>query len=356
MHLDEFSRERMQALPRWQQVMFTFSWYLLFPILWLLMRIGPSIAYPLARGIGNLVWLLSPKHRAKAVRNLEIAFGAELSDSERERIARASFRHFGYSFMDALMVPHLAAQGLDDVTLGPTDRLMELMRIHRASPSSAFHIGHFGSWEVGCAMAGMIGLPLHLVYRPIDHPYLDTLVRRMRSWFGQHTHARKGALQGYRHALSSGEVLGVIADQNGGDFAAFVPFFRTLASTEVSYFPLYRRYKTRAFFVAMVREGESFRFRILGPWLAPQDKWRDLDAHEEAMRMGRWYMECLERAIREAPEQYLWVHSRYKSRPGREGPSLYADLGLPLDEAILVQRGNTPLLPVSWQRKERGAS
>ncbi|GAG49860.1 unnamed protein product, partial [marine sediment metagenome] len=91
--------------------------------------------------------------------------------------------------------------------------------------------GHLGNWELAGHCLAVNGVPLHALYRPLENPYLDRLLRRMREQSGMRVYEKRDAVRGMLRVLRAGEAVGLLVDQDGGDAGVFVPFFGRLAST-----------------------------------------------------------------------------------------------------------------------------
>jgi KDO2-lipid IV(A) lauroyltransferase len=177
---------------------------------------------------------------------------------------------------------------------------------------------HYGNWELcGCAVA-LKGYPLKSVARPLDNPLLDKLLTDIRERSGNTIIPKWHVLWKLKKLLDRGAIVTITVDQNGGVGGLFVPMFTTPASTITS--PAALHLATRApIVVAMLsRQPDGVRhvFRV---WdvieHAPTDD-HDADVKAIAVRINR----AFERAIREYPEQWLWVHKRWKTRPPGETP------------------------------------
>lgn len=190
-----------------------------------------------------------------------------------------------------------------------------------------FITGHCGNWEVlGYALA-VLGFPVHALYRPLDLKPLDRWLRETRERTGLILLDKFGATQRAPHILNNNEHLAFIADQNAGDKGLFVPFFNRLASTYKSIGLLAMQH--RAPIVCGVAraiglddhasppiDAQLFRYRLeLVDIITPED-W---DAHEDPLfYLTARYRRAIEEMVRRAPEQYLWMHRYWKSRPPHE--------------------------------------
>lgn len=178
--------------------------------------------------------------------------------------------------------------------------------------------GHIGNWEVlGATMAAM-GLRLHALYRPLDLKPLDAWVRRSRSRMGIDLLDKFGAAETLPNLLTARDPVAFVADQNAGDRGMFVPFFGRLASTYKTIGLLAARYEATVLCAAAYRSIESGgpRYRIeITDAFGPEAYARQPDP---VFYITARYRRAIERMVRVAPEQYLWMHRAWKSRPRHE--------------------------------------
>jgi KDO2-lipid IV(A) lauroyltransferase len=298
----------------------------------LLRRVGPERGYRFARLAGDLWHGFAPRRRRIALRNLEIAFGEALSRSEREEIARESYRHAMATAVGAFLgdqvitteslAPRFSSSAhLEDLLVRPHPRGLVLLS------------AHLGDWEMGQHYFAIRGLPVAAVARRIHNPHLDRMITRLRSCLGASVIPKEGGLRGAWKVLRSGGAVALMTDQSAPPGERCFEFFGVRSSTYFHYARFLARVKPEVAFVVCVREGFSFRFRVVS---------RDLTGalygsggeEERAASLVREYLVALEEAIRAWPEQYLWMHRRFKNRPAG-ATDLYGRLGEPLDPALL---------------------
>lgn len=329
--------------------------YVVFKILQTLCRVlPPGLCYLAMRAVALAAWYLSPVRRRLILRNLEIALGDKYTETERRRIGRQSVQHFLLTGLDLLLAPQYYRDGQWRRILELTpEQQAHFAAVLRDGRPVAFHTAHFGSWEVAHGLCGLVGGKLALIYRPLDFPQIEAEVRRLRGYFGNPIYPKKGALKGYLKTLREKGWVGVIADQNAGSEGAFVSFFGVPVSTEVRHCLLFQRFPTRLIAGFVRRDGFRFHFRAVGPFEIEMRTGGDQMA--EAMRLAQWYMDCVQRAVEEAPEQYDWLHRRFRTRPPG-APSLYEDLGKPLDRNLLRAQPPTPIPPADWSAQDGTAA
>ena len=251
-----------------------------------------------------------PGRRRVALDNLTLVYGNALAPTDRARLARQCFEHLGMTTLECCRL-----------FFGPTERLFGRIRsqgteyIGQALARGRgifFLTGHFGNWELLAATHGHAGFGLSVVVRPLDNPYLDALIARARARSGLRAISKRDAVQGVRAALARGECIGILLDQDAGRDGVFVPFLGHLASTSRALAIL--AIKTRAPVVPAFihRLPDGGHQLVLDPEI-PLAITGDLD-HDIEVNTAR-FTEAIERHVRAHPEQWFWVHRRWKSRP-----------------------------------------
>lgn len=269
---------------------------------------GP--AYSLALGAGRLFWLASPSRRRRAMENLRLALGEKATLAQ----ARESFSSLMKVALDFVRLPRVLEKGdlSRFVDFSEFDPYLE-----EAGPGGVIFVtGHLGSWEVGgVALARKRGA-LHVIARRVENPYLDRLVFQGRARAGLVVHPRRGGMRPLVRALKEGRDVGVLLDQNQRKRGIFVPVFGKPASTDRSAAALVFRLARPVVVGFALREGRTFRFRMVpGGLLRPTEEERekkDLEGFTERI------VTAMEGVILRFPEQYLWLHNRYRTRPPGE--------------------------------------
>jgi Kdo2-lipid IVA lauroyltransferase/acyltransferase len=273
-------------------------------------RLPPRVGQALGVGLGRgAYWLLSGR-RHVALDNLRLVFGDTLSPAARATLARRSFEHLGITAVECCRL-----------FFGPAERLLRRVRgrgtehLGEALAQGRgifFLTGHFGNWELLAATHGLAGFGLSVVVRPLDNPYLDALIARARERSGLRAISKRDAVQGVRAALARGECIGILLDQDAGRAGVFVPFLGHAASTSRALAVL--ALKTRApvvpVFIHRLPDGDHEL--VLDPEI-PLVITGDLD-HDIVVNTAR-FTAAIERHVRAHPEQWFWVHRRWKSRP-----------------------------------------
>ncbi|MGD8451591.1 MAG: lysophospholipid acyltransferase family protein [Phycisphaerae bacterium] len=269
-----------------------------------------------ARVLGKLWWLLFPRHRRRALRNLRRAF----REYPRERIidiGRKSLEHFAQLYLvELLMMPRLItkwswARYVELDNLGPA--LRELL----SDRGVIMLTGHFGNYELTGFIICHLGLPLSAIMRPLDNPLINRYLVATRKAGGLTLLYKKGATEFADDILDRGGTLCFIADQDAGRKGQFVEFFGRPASTYKAIGLLAMRHDVPVIIGAATRRGTGFRYRVQVERIIQPAEWQD--EADPLHWVTQTFSHALEAAIRRAPEQYLWAHRRWKHQPPRPG-------------------------------------
>ena len=275
--------------------------------------------------IGRLAYRFAGGLRRVAHRNLEIAF-PEKPVEERERIALASFENLGRVLGELAHFPKASSDELRDlIDLDfETNRSPELeaFEAEREKGRGTLLVGpHLGNWEMGVFAYSAFREPLVYLARPLDNPLIEDLTVSLRSRFGNRAINKNNSVAAAMKVLREGGILGVLPDVNVlHRDGVFVPFFGKLANTTSGVAMMAMR--TGAMIVPMccVWNEEKEKYRVFyGKFVESPNSG---DRHGDVYEMTAAYTAELEKFIRAHPEQWLWIHKRWKSRPEGE-PELY---------------------------------
>lgn len=267
-----------------------------------------------------LAWLAGSAigiRRRVIAENLARAF-PEKSDAERARIARAMWEHL---FLMVCELAHMQRK-LHDTNwrryIRMEQRDVVVGALLEARPTVVVS-GHFGNFELGCHLIGLLGFRGYAIARPLDNPYLDRFVRRFRESKGQFILDKEGCAQQIADLLAAGETLVLLGDQYAGPKGCWVDFFGQPASCHkgVALFTLTSGAPMAV--LGVVRQGEPMAYAVE---LAGHVDPRHLPAELSNVKgLTRWYNACLENKIRKYPDQYWWLHRRWKGQPARRAAS-----------------------------------
>jgi Kdo2-lipid IVA lauroyltransferase/acyltransferase len=194
------------------------------------------------------------------------------------------------------------------IVLREPKRMVELLLSGRPV---LFVTGHFGNWEMAGYVLGLLGFRAHAIARPLDNPYLDDFLRSFRERTGQRLLAKHGDFDQMEKILSSGGLLGTLADQDAGPRGLFVDFFGRPASTHKAVALMALEHQVPMIVVGTPRLDGKYHIWPIDI-IYPEDYEKSPDA---VRAITQRFTTGLEHVIRETPEQYFWVHRRWKHAP-----------------------------------------
>ncbi len=298
-----------------------FAWLLLAP----LALLGAMLAYLpwrvglwMGRRLGDLACWVMPGRRAVARENLERAFGRERNGRELDRLCRESFRHLGMTLVEActfffrppsVLLSRVDVEGLDHLKAAAAHGRGILLLT-----------AHLGNWELLAAAHARTGYAASVVVRPLDSAVLDRVVTRFRERGGVEVIPKRRALRGVRDALRRGRMVGILLDQNASRReGVFVPFFGEPASTSKSLALLALWSGAPVVPVFIQRETVGSHRVTIEPALPPPATG---DREEDVAAFTAAFSRVVESRIRQSPEQWFWMHRRWRTRPGVLGVAL----------------------------------
>lgn len=270
-------------------------------------------AYALASGLAWLIYHVDRRHRLVASDNLRQAFPERFTDpAANDALVRAVYRHFCLLLVEIMLVPRKLHPSNWRKYLELPGGRAQVDRLLSGRPVLVV-TGHFGNWEMSGYVQAMFGFRTHGIARPLDNPYLDDFLRSFRERTGQKILAKKGDFEQMEVLLASGAMIGTLADQDAGPRGQFVDFFGRPASTHKAVALLALEHRVPLLVFGAMRVGEPMRYRaLIEDVIFPEEYEGDPDA---VRAITQRFTSALERIIRQAPEQYLWLHRRWKHQP-----------------------------------------
>ncbi|MGE0432734.1 MAG: lysophospholipid acyltransferase family protein [Planctomycetota bacterium] len=285
--------------------------------------------------IGSIATRFVPRYVRISRENLRRAFperfrpgrghdaDADASDPRLEQFIRMTWGHVFLSFVEGLFGPRLISttgwQHAFDIRMTPKAR--EVMIAHRGrAPGLMFCTGHIGPWEMSIHPVAICGFPMTAIGRPIDSPLIDEEVTRMRSRHGNSALSRFDALMAQVRDLKSGRGLGLVIDQDPGPWArgVFVKFFGRWCKTIEAPAVLAIRYGAPMLPSFALRDGSiepQYSVVFYDPIDTTGLDYRNPAHVQQVMQQWHW---CLEDLVRRYPEQYYWLHFKWRTRPPGE--------------------------------------
>ncbi len=287
---------------------------------WPFIKLLGLMPRPLSRtfaiGLAQVVYLLHFRLRQVGMRNLEMVF-PEKSVSERKRILRGVFTSLGRQLAELCQFPKYSAQNIDDVVI--YDGLENYERAYAQGKGVLFLTAHFGGWELSAFAHSLHGHWLHIVMRPMDNEYLDRLLQSYRTMHGNKTVAKDDFVRGLLAAMKAGETVGILMDTNmTPPQGIFVDFFGIPACTASGLARIALRTDAAVVPGFTIWDPVLRRYRLrFDPALALI---RTGDLEADITANTQMFTKVIEGYVREYPDQWLWVHRRWKTRPEGQPP------------------------------------
>jgi KDO2-lipid IV(A) lauroyltransferase len=262
-----------------------------------------------------LLWHVVRLRRKVVEENLAIAF-PHASAEERTRIALGMWSHLVLMIAEITHAPRKIHRTNWRSHLRMPQMAMMVPRLLDRRPTVIIS-GHLGNFEMGGYLLALHGFPTHTIARKLDNEYLDAWVNEFREATGQFMLPKAGCTEQIEELFDAGGTLVLLGDQYAGDSACWVDFFGKPASTHkaVAVFTLSGRAPTAIGGVYRAEGPMQFEMRVADV----------VDPDAPGFSLGtiplltQWYTAGLERLIRAAPDQYWWVHRRWKGAPARRG-------------------------------------
>ncbi len=265
---------------------------------------------PVGRVVGDLCWALMPRYRRVALANLRRAFGQEWDEAHIVRTARASFRHLGLTLVEFVWLPRLSPEMVPGIVRLPRPNSFD--DAFTAGSGAILVSAHYGNWEIVAAALCHAGYPVNTIVREADHPGLDRLINEIRAGMGERLLPRQHAIRPALQCLRRNEILALLADQNTLRGGIFVPFFGIPAATPTGPATLSIRTGAPLVPIFCVRQPDRTHEILILPPICPD---RAAPPEEEIRRLTTAVTATIEAQVRALPEQWTWLHNRWKLRP-----------------------------------------
>ena len=289
---------------------------LLWPVLKTLEWLPLPLAALLAAGVAKIARRVTPRWRTVADRNLRLAM-PELDASGRAKIIRGVYEQLARVLLFVARMPRIDKSNVDQwMRYEGFENYAQAVRNGRGTLCLT---GHLGNWELSAFTHALHGHPMYVMVREFDNPYLDRLLHRYRALTGNQSVRKRDSGRVVLRALRNNEVVGILADQNtAGEDGVFVDFFGVKASATNGLAKVAMR--TGATVIpgfALWKPGERCYTLKFYP---PLEMVRTGDDEKDLVTNTQRCQTAIEQAIREYPDQWLWIHRRWKTRPPGERP------------------------------------
>jgi KDO2-lipid IV(A) lauroyltransferase len=270
--------------------------------------------------IGNIAARLPGSLRRTGIRNLEIAF-PEMPEQERLHLLRGSFASLGRLLGEFSQLPRATPETLRELIEYDEVGLAHLREAERNKRGVIFLTGHLGVWELHSFGWSALEYPLSFLVRPLDNPRVEELIESIRTRFGNRAIDKQSAARQALRVLRQGGTLGILSDLNTQTReGVFVPFFGKLACTTAGIATL--ALKTDALVIPTCAVWNKERKRYFFHGDPPVELVRTGDHEKDIEANTARFAAAVERMVRLYPDQWLWIHKRWKTRPPGE-PDLY---------------------------------
>jgi KDO2-lipid IV(A) lauroyltransferase len=279
-----------------------------------------GLAIGIGRAMGRIAYLLPLKLRRTGERNLMIAY-PEMDERERQRLLRGSFDSLGRLLAEFSQFPGMTRESLREIIEYDQVGLAHLRAAEKNERGVIFLTGHLGAWEILSFGWSALEYPLSFLVRPIDNPRIEEMVERVRTRFGNIAIDKKSAARQALRVLRQKGTLGILSDLNTQTFeGVFVPFFGRLACTSAGIATLALKTDAVVIPTCAVWNAERGKYFFHGD---PQVELIRTGDHQRDVEVNTAnFAAAMERMIRLYPEQWLWIHKRWKTRPPGE-PEIY---------------------------------
>jgi KDO2-lipid IV(A) lauroyltransferase len=275
-------------------------------------------AYRAARFLSWLGFHLAARQRRAGLHNLRMVL-PHLTENQRELILRGCFQNLGRLLVEFTHFPELNKANISQFVVH--DGLENYLEAMRRGRGVIFMTAHFGAWELSSFAHALYGYPLQFIVRPIDNPRVEELISRYRTSSGNVPIQRRSAARDILKALRQNQAVGILFDQNTTrNEGVFAEFFGIPAATT----PSIALFALRT--GAAVVPGFLIWDEPLGKHRLRLDPAVDLintgDLERDVLENTKLFNKILETYVRRFPDQWLWIHRRWKTRPEGEA-SLY---------------------------------
>jgi KDO2-lipid IV(A) lauroyltransferase len=289
---------------------------------WIILKGLAILPRPMARRfaaeLARLLYALLPKLRKTAEVNLRIAF-PDWNESERKTVIDGMVRNLGCMAAEFARFPKYSKENIEQIVL--LDGHENFLEGQRRGKGVLYLTGHVGAWELSSFAQALYGFPLHYLARPIDNKKVDDLLNGYRCLSGNLPIFKNESARGMLKILKEAGTIGILADQNTmPEEAVFVDFFGKLASTTTGIARVALHTDAAVVPGYAVWDARIRKYRLR--FEPPVELVRTGDSERDILLNTQTFTKVIEEIVRKYPEQWVWVHGRWNTRPKGE-PSVY---------------------------------
>jgi KDO2-lipid IV(A) lauroyltransferase len=294
--------------------------WLEYAVVWAMLKslgaLPRQTARRLAAAVARVVYTLLPKLKKTAEFNLRLAFPA-WDEARRRATIRGMVRNLGWMAAEFARLTRYTKENIEQVVI--LDGHENFLEGQRRGKGVLYLTGHIGAWELSSFAHALYGFPLHYMARPLDNPRVDGLVNRYRCLSGNRPVFKNESARVLLKILRDAGTVGILADQNTmPEEGVFVDFFGTSACTTTGLA------RVALHTDAAVVPGYAFwdpqiaKYRLR---FEPKvELSRSGDTERDVLVNTQKFTKVIEEIVREHPDQWVWVHARWKTRPKGEAP------------------------------------
>jgi KDO2-lipid IV(A) lauroyltransferase len=291
-----------------------------FAVVWLLVHflglLPRRVARAIGAGVGALAYRILPRLRSVGSRNLEVAF-PDWSEAQRQEVLRKLYRNLGWQLAEFCQMPDYTPANTGSFLR--YDGLERYLAARNKGKGVLIVTGHLGTWELSSFYHSLMGHPMSMVIRRLDNAKVDKLVNGIRCLHGNRVLHKDDFARGLLGAMRQGECVGILMDTNmTPPQGVFVPFFgkpactasglaRVALKTGAAVLPGFMLWE-EAERKYVLHFGEEIVFDRTG------------DDEADTIANTAKCTAAIEAYVRRYPDQWLWVHRRWKTRPEGEAP------------------------------------
>jgi len=296
--------------------------WLEFAAVWLILKTIGALPRGAARGLAafvtTLLFSLQPRLKKTAEFNLRLAF-PDWTDAQRAEVTRKMVRNLGWMAAEFARSPRLTKENVEELVI--LDGHENFLEGQRGGKGVLYLTGHIGAWELSSFAHALYGYPLHYMARPLDNKRLDALVNQYRCASGNRPIFKNESARVMLKILKDSGTVGILADQNTmPEEGVFVDFFGKSActTTGIARVALHTGAAVVPGYAYWDEAIQKYRLRFEPPVELTRTGDTERDVFENTQRFSK----ALEEIIRKHPDQWVWVHKRWKTRP-KDEPALY---------------------------------
>ncbi len=265
----------------------------------------------------GLAWLLADvlKFRSKVIHENIRGVFPDLSSDQRHKMARQMWYHLTLMACEIAQAPRKIhdSNWRDRVFIRDKVQMTNYLIDYRPLVAVS---GHFGNFEMGGYVTGLLGMPSYTVARTMDNPYLDRFINQFREYNGQFILPKDGSATAVQEVMESGGILTLLGDQHAGTKGCWIDFLGRPAACHkaVALFTLSGKAPMMVSYCKHTDKPLHFEIGCTGvadPLEIPAEM-------NDVKKLTQWYNDRLADAIYTAPEQFWWVHRRWKAKPIRK--------------------------------------